>query len=571
NQWSIRHARRLIAERSAKVGLDDLKEIDQPKANMVLALMDLAKSDPSQDDVRRLNVLWTLYVTGMLAGDRFASALLEPSAWVRAWVVRLLVEDVAAKHLGPESLTTLPVLAQVEPSPIVRMALTSVLQKIPVIDRWPIATALAAHAEDASDPYLPLMLWYAVEPMVASDPDRALELASTAKIPLVRTFIARRYTGLADLGTLARLIAATADPAVQADLLNGAIQGLTGRTVAVPPSWAASYAALMKSPNTEVRHRANRLALLLRDPAAIAATRSVVADSSAPTEDRLAAIDGLVAIRAADLGPVLQPLLADRAVRAAALRALASTDHPETAPQILKAYPSLDAPEKADALATLAARPASALVLLGAIASGAIPKSDINPSTMQALAAIGDARVKAAVAKVWASVRPSPAEKRSRIEQLKAELTSDVLARADPSRGRAVFARACASCHTLFDAGGKIGPELTGSQRTNLDYVLTHVVDPSSVVGSAFQVQVFATSDGRVLSGIVKTEDENTFTIQTANDVVLIPKRDLEARRSTGQSLMPEGLLDALSKDEVRDLIGYLASPSQVPVPSGAP
>ncbi len=271
--------------------------------------------------------------------------------------------------------------------------------------------------------------------------------------------------------------------------------------MAAPAGWAESYAMLMKSPNPDVRHRANRLALLLRDPAAIAATRSLAADSSAATEDRLAAIDGLVAIRAADLATLLHPLLADRSVRATALRALASTDHPETAAMILRAYPSLDVSEKADALATLVARPASALAMMGAIASGAIPKSDVTPSTLQALAAIRDERLRAAVASVWASVRPSPAEKRTRIEALRKELTPAVLAKADPARGRAVFAKVCASCHTLFDAGGKIGPELTGSQRTNLDYVLTHVVDPSSVVGSAFQVQVFATNDGRVALG----------------------------------------------------------------------
>jgi putative heme-binding domain-containing protein len=80
---------------------------------------------------------------------------------------------------------------------------------------------------------------------------------------------------------------------------------------------------------------------------------------------------------------------------------------------------------------------------------------------------------------------------------------------------------------------------------------------------------VFATNDGRVVSGIVKAEDENAITVQTAIDVVTIPRRDLEARRSTGQSLMPEGLLDTLGKDEVRDLIGYLASPSQLPLPAG--
>jgi mono/diheme cytochrome c family protein len=189
-----------------------------------------------------------------------------------------------------------------------------------------------------------------------------------------------------------------------------------------------------------------------------------------------------VAIRAKDLAPLLHPLLQDRSVRAAALRALAATDHPETAPLILKAYPSFDFSEKADALATLVSRPRSALALLSAIEAGTIPKADVPASILQALAGIADPKVKAAVAKLWATIRPSPAEKRAAMERWKKELTPDVLAKADPSRGRAAFAKTCASCHTLFDAGGKVGPELTGSQRTNLDYVLTHVVDPSSVV-----------------------------------------------------------------------------------------
>ncbi len=368
----------------------------------------------------------------------------------------------------------------------------------------------------------------------------------------------------ADLGTLIRAIASSDDPALQSDLLAGAIQGLSGRKVPMPSAWSSAYPRLAKSPDAEVRHRANRLALILGDPAALVATRAVVADPRATPDDRLAAIDGLVSVRDPDLAPLLQGLLADRTVRPAALRALASADHPGTSAAILKAYSALEPREKADAVATLVARPSSALALIAAVESAAVPKADISPSAIQALAGYNDPRVKAAVAKVWGATRPSPAEKKAAIARLKAELNPDALARADRSRGRAVFARSCASCHTLFDAGGKIGPELTGAQRTDIDYVLTNVVDPSAVVGSAFQVHVFATTDGRVVSGIVKAEDENGFVIQTANDAIAVPRRDVEARRSTPQSLMPEGLLDGLSKDEIRDLVAYLASPTQV-------
>ncbi len=73
---------------------------------------------------------------------------------------------------------------------------------------------------------------------------------------------------------------------------------------------------------------------------------------------------------------------------------------------------------------------------------------------------------------------------------------------ADAWLGRAVFAKTCAQCHTLFGAGGKIGPELTGSNRANLEYLLSNVLDPSAVMAKEYQPSVIATADGRVLTGI---------------------------------------------------------------------
>jgi putative membrane-bound dehydrogenase-like protein len=563
NQWTVRHARRLLAERAAAGTLE------RRKAKESL----WGASHVGQGEPKRLDAIWTLHACDLLEPADYAELLKWVSPHVTATTIRLMVDR---GHPGAKAVRNFAELAASEHAwhpAIVRLALTSALQRLPIDDRWEIAGALAARGEDADDPNIPLMLWYAVEPMVSAAPDRALRLAWEARIPLVRRFIARRYASLAgdraQLSELIRAIAASDAPAIQADLLEGAIQGLSGRKATIPGNWPPAYAALAKSPSADVRHRANRLALILGDPSALAATRAIVADAKAPVDDRLAALEGLVSARDPGLAPLLHRLLDDRAVRGAGLRALASTDHPETAALLLKAYSSLDPSERGDAVATLTARPASALALIAAIESGTVPKTDISPSAIQALAGYADPKVKQAVARVWGSTRPSPAEKKAIMARLKAELTPDLLAKADRSHGRAVFAKTCASCHTLFDAGGKIGPELTGAQRTDLDYVLTNVIDPSAVVGNAFQVSVFATGDGRVISGIVRSDDANTLVVQTANDVVVIPKSDLEARRTTPQSLMPEGLVDGLSRDEIRDLVAYLASPVQLPMPPG--
>src|SRR5262249_23454452 len=125
----------------------------------------------------------------------------------------------------------------------------------------------------------------------------------------------------------------------------------------------------------------------------------------------------------------------------------------------------------------------------------------------------------------------------------------------------------CANCHTLFGEGGKIGPDLSGSQRANPEYLLSKILDPNAVVNRDYQVTVINTTGGRTLNGIVKAEDDKTVTLQTPNELVRVPKADVEERQRSAVSLMPEGQLTPLSDAEVPDLIAYLAGPTQVPLP----
>ncbi len=131
--------------------------------------------------------------------------------------------------------------------------------------------------------------------------------------------------------------------------------------------------------------------------------------------------------------------------------------------------------------------------------------------------------------------------------------------------GRAVFAKTCAQCHVLFGTGGNVGPELTGSNRGDLDYLLANVYDPSALIGKDYQAHVVATKDGRVLTGIVRSEDQDAITLVTANETLVVPKGEVEERPTSEASMMPEGLWANLPDHEVRSLLAYLASPAQVP------
>jgi putative heme-binding domain-containing protein len=132
--------------------------------------------------------------------------------------------------------------------------------------------------------------------------------------------------------------------------------------------------------------------------------------------------------------------------------------------------------------------------------------------------------------------------------------------------GRAVFQKSCSSCHRLFEAGGTIGPDITGSQRTNVDYLLENMLDPSASVAKDFQMELLLLDGGRTVSGLVVDESDNAVTVQTVNERLVVPKTEIESRKLSKVSLMPDGLLNSLSKEEIVALVAYLASPRQVPL-----
>ena len=91
--------------------------------------------------------------------------------------------------------------------------------------------------------------------------------------------------------------------------------------------------------------------------------------------------------------------------------------------------------------------------------------------------------------------------------------------------------------------------------------------DPNAIVAKDYQMTIIQTRDGRVLNGIIAREDASAVVLRTPNDNVIVPRDEIKRQKLSEISMMPEGLLPGLSMDDARDLVGYLASPSQVPLP----
>ena len=153
------------------------------------------------------------------------------------------------------------------------------------------------------------------------------------------------------------------------------------------------------------------------------------------------------------------------------------------------------------------------------------------------------------------------------IHDLKVRLIRDEVAKADLSKGRLLYQGLCASCHTLYGEGAKIGPDLTGSGRANLDYLLENIVEPSAVVSAEYRLSDVTMKDGRELAGIVKARTGRTLTLRTLTEEQTVELSEVVKEDMSTLSMMAEGLLVALPPKQVRDLIGYLMYPVQVSLP----
>jgi putative membrane-bound dehydrogenase-like protein len=554
NDWYVRHARRILQERG-------------PKAVVHEKLAAMALEHP--DETRRLRALWALHVSGGLDEPLALMNLQNRDPHVRAWTIQLTRED-SRKEISPAMLEKFQALAKNDPSPVVRLYLTSALQRMPLDDRWAILSGLLGHSEDADDHNLPLMLWYAAEPLAEANPERALILATDGKIPLVFAFMVRRIAKIGTpsaLDVLTARLEKTTQPDVQLAMLTAINEGLKGRRqVPMPKAWMAASARLMHSASAEVSGQATALALTFGDPAALAQLRGTLVDPHAQLAQRRAALDALVSIRDSNLAASLQALIKVPQLRGPALRGLAGYDHADTPKHILAAYPQFSLEEKRDALNTLAARASYATVLLAAVGEKKVPGTDLSADLIRQLRNLKNAGIDQSIATHWGTARDSTAEKAKLITKYTQLLRKTPASPPDPSLGRTLFAKTCQQCHTLFGVGGKIGPELTGSNRANLDYLLSNILDPGAVMAKEYQPSVIVTSDGRVITGIVRQHDDNALSVQTANELITVPRGEIDQIALSQQSMMPDDQLKPFSDHEVRSLVAYLASPAQVPM-----
>lgn len=467
-----------------------------------------------------------------------------------------------------ESLLKLPAANTLR----VRRELASALQRIPQDQRKDLATALLKHGEDKDDPMIPLLIWYGIEPVVAADPAVGMQLAKVSKMPKVTGFIYRRLSS-DDAGrtSLLKLAAETPDAVLKLDLLNALVQAArNGHPITKPDGWDAlrqKVASALAEPHPDAAKAAATLLELeasMGIETALATYRDLLASASARTSERENALNVLLQAKDASTAKTLLQLIqndAPASLRRKAIQALASLKDAET-PKILgAALLKLSANELPDAVNTLASTKEGAKALLKAVEAKTVPATALSPFLVRQLTAFDDAEINALIQSAWGDVNAPKADLAERTKKYRDLLTPAKLAKGDLAKGKMLYTATCGQCHKLFGEGQNVGPDITGSNRADLNYLLENVLDPNAVIGKAYQLNLFTMKDGRVMSGVIKEENAAAVKIAMMGGVEFtLPQADIAKREVSKLSTMPEGLFDALQPEMVVDLVKYLQS-----------
>ncbi len=549
NEWLVRMARWELRQRA-------WKQNGLPALHPLLREQFARAPTPA----KQLAAFWTLQQISAFAPD--AETPLAP--------IFTAMRTSPSEHLQRWAIASTPATPQNTASPFLRLARASTLPALAPQARATLAALLLSHSEDATDHNLPLLYWSGLRDL---DPAQLVTLIATCRVPLIRQFIARRVTEDIEQSPapLNALLTLPID-GLASDILQGMRDALKGWSKAAPPAAWEAFATRVSARHDEALATSIReLAILFGSGRALTEVRALALDPAANSNQRRTALRTLINAKPHDLRKICESLIAIQALSATAIQGLATFDDPAVADRIIARYQALAPHERPAALAVLVSRPTFAHVLLNHLEKPAqkivIPRADLTPVLARQIQNFQDSTLTKKLAATWGEVRESSADKQRLITTLKAKLTPAFMRTGDARQGRTLFASLCGACHQLYGEGRALGPDLTGSGRHNLDYLIENITDPSAVVPSDYLLNVVTLNDGRVLNGTVSAKSDRTLTLKSIDQETTIDRTEIAKQEQLPVSMMPEGLLTALSNDQLRDLFTYLQTTAQVPLP----
>jgi len=530
----------------------------------------------------RLRALWALNEIGAATPEVLRPLLDDEDEHIRCWAIRLLTDDQPIDSImGPmrevdpcAEIDQFVEMAQSDPSGLVRLTLASTLQRIPVATgrepgnftpRARLAASLLTRKEDAADHNLPSIVWYGLIPLAEVRPNDLAALILVSEWPETARWIARAIAGskIGEVDYLLHTTQLSKVPAMREAVLQGLLDAYRGQKRVAP---LLHWPTFMQDPGDQAE-LILELSLIFGHKEALDEMKRIVADEKLPDSFRLSALRALIRNPPSDLREICEPLLEEPSFAATAVHGLATFDDPALGEKIAERYDSFDESSRAAVMEVLVSRKEWALSMLDQIEADKIPRADLAAFHARQIRAFGDEALSAKLTEVWGSLRDSPEEKRKLIEDWRKKLTPKVLAAADRSKGRVVFQQVCGACHKMYGEGGAIGPDLTGSGRKDLGYLLENIADPGAVVSKDYRMTTLNLRDGRIITGVIARQNKTSLTLRQIAEETTLDKKSITKRETSEISMMPDGLLQALPEEQIRDLISYLQHKGQVPLP----
>ena len=545
NRWYRQTALRLIADRNDQTLLPLLREQVEKNTGQFA-----------------LECLWALHLCGGLDETETLKGIAHTDPYVRLWTIRLACDDGA---VSPAVAKALVQQAQTESHVEVRGQLACSARRVPAAVALPILRSLLAVDQDADDPYQPLLVWWAIEKHCkkhANDllsvllQDRDLWERRLVQHPLLENLM-RRFAMEGkneDLRICAALLDLAPDKVHRDILMSGFEKAFAGRSLGSLPVELLDAIG-----------RAGGGSLLLRvrrgdDKATIEALAKIASDQTAMKE-RTSLIAAFGEISCPPCVPVLLEIAKDskdRQLLLAALAALQRYEDPEIVQAVLARLGDLEPSPRRVAESLLSSRQSSTLQLLQAVDNGTVSPSDISLETINQMRLWQDTAIQSLLAKHFLVDVESAARLDDMIKRYADIITA---ANGSPYNGQLMFRETCAKCHTLFSQGGQVGPDLTTYKRDDLASMLLHVVNPSAEIREGYEGRIAFTEDGRVVNGLL-IEQDNRIVVLRGHDGtnVTLSKDTIDEIVIQKKSLMPDGLLDKFSDQQLRDLFAYLRS-----------
>ena len=494
-----------------------------------------------------------------------------PDPWVRRWVIRCAGDKGEVSTLLAAALKD---LARTEQHPEVRTQLLCSARRLPANVALPIVREMMEREADIADKRIPQLLWWALEGKAESDREALLALfADNAvwNLPLGRKHgafnLAKRWAmagGAENYEACTKLLALAKRREDRTLVIEGIASAFEGGKL--PPLPAALGDAVNDYLKTQLD---TDLAFAVKTGSAEAVKKAleIVTDDKAPGEKRASLLQAMADASNKEAVPVLLGILGRGTtvgLKKAALSSAVKYDDPRLAKTVLDGYESHFAGDPAlkdAAHRMLASRRESARMFLGEVDKWHIKAADVAPDIVRQLALYKEPEMDALIARHWktSEKKLSNAQKLAEAQRIKTVLGAGP---GTAEKGRALFTQRCALCHTLFGEGGKIGPELTGYERTNLDFWLTATLDPSIEIREGFGAYVVKLKDGQTMMGIIEKQDASGLTLRDlAGQRHSAKTHNIESLEATPISLMPEGMLAGTSDADLRDLFAFLTKP----------